>query len=198
MKLKMKIEYNGDLSLYTCPTVLVTSRSKVDNVLTVSWAGIASSHPEYVTIAINTKRLSNSIIRDSMKFCINIPNSSLISQVDYCGTFSGREVDKFSACGFKKTYYNNDYIIIDQCQMHLICSVKSIICLGSHDLFVAEVNQKLIDTSISSIHDDADPIIYFRPNYYRINKEKIGEYGFTKQPFNIFFDKYTVEKMSND
>ena len=140
---KMINEYTGDLLLYPCPVVLVTSKDNtVENVFTVSWAGIASSHPEYITIAINPKRSSHSIIQKSEKFCVNIPNSNLISEADYCGSISGREIDKFQICKFTKTYYNSDYVLIDQCPMHLTCEVVSIVKLGSHDLFIAKVTHK--------------------------------------------------------
>ena len=96
-------EYNGDLLLAPCPTVLVTAKhGDIENVLTVSWTGIASSHPEYVTISINPKRFSHKIILNSKKFCISIPSFDLIDAVDFCGNNSGRDVDKFVACGFTK------------------------------------------------------------------------------------------------
>lgn len=180
----MKSEYTGNLLLYPCPVVLVTSKDNaVENVFTVSWAGIASSHPEYITIAINLKRFSYSIIQKSKKFCVNIPNSSLIYEVDRCGSISGCDTDKFQICKFKKTYYNSDYILIDQCPVHLICEVESIVKLGSHDLFVAKVTHKLIDSHISNIYQDIDPIVYFRPNYYQIGKDKIGYYGYTAKEY---------------
>lgn len=176
----MKSEYTGNLLLYPCPVVLVTSKDNTaENVFTVSWTGIASSHPEYITIAINLKRFSHSIIQKSKKFCVNIPNSNLINEVDYCGSISGRDADKFQLCKFTKTYYNSDYILINQCPVHLICDVTSIVKLGSHDLFIAKVSHKLIDSHLSNIYEDVDPIVYFRPNYYQICKEKLGYYGYT-------------------
>ena len=76
-------KYNGELLLAPCPTVLVTAKhGDIENVLTVSWTGIASSHPEYVTISINPKRFSHKIILNSKKFCISIPGSDLIDAID--------------------------------------------------------------------------------------------------------------------
>jgi flavin reductase (DIM6/NTAB) family NADH-FMN oxidoreductase RutF len=104
----------------------------------------------------------------------------MIYEVDYCGSVTGREIDKFTKCGLKKSYYDSDFVLIDQCKFHLICNVETTIDLGSHDLFVAKVLHKLIDTTVVDIHLDADPIIYFRPNYYQINKNNLGYYGFSK------------------
>lgn len=176
----MKISFNNELSLYPCPTVLVTTKlESIENVLTVSWAGIASSHPEYVTIAINTKRYSHDLIMNSKKFCINIPNTNLIKEVDCCGVLSGKQINKFDYCHFSKYYYQSDYILIEQCPIHLICELMQVIQLGSHDLFIAIVKDKLIDDFIKDIHNEIDPIVYFRPNYYKLNKDSFGYYGYT-------------------
>ena len=178
----MKTRLNNELSLYPCPTVLVTSKlESIENVLTVSWAGIASSHPEYVSIAINLKRYSHFLIENSKKFCINIPNSNIIEQVDCCGNLSGKNINKFDFCKFDKIYYQSDYILIEQCPVHLVCDVTQMINLGSHDLFIARITDKLMDTDIEYIHNEIDPIVYFRPNYYRINKDSLGFYGYSKQ-----------------
>lgn len=175
-------KYKGEFLNAPCPTVFVTSKlADVENVLTVSWTGIASSHPEYVTIAINTKRFSHKIIFESKKFCISIPSYDLIESVDYCGSNSGRDVNKFEACGFTKKYIS-DYVLIEQCKFHVLCEVINIIELGSHHLFVAKVIDKyLSEDSFDDIHGSLDPIAYFRPFYYRLAAENCGFYGFTKK-----------------
>lgn len=177
--MKDKDNFYGELLMYPCPTILVTSKCEsVEDILTVSWSGIASSHPEYITIAINRKRFSYNLIRTSMKFCANIPNMDLIHEVDYCGSVSGRSIDKFQSCGLIKEYYE-DYISVKQCPMSILCEVETIVELGSHDLFVGKVMQKLINRDIKDLHGNLDPIVYFRPNYYRLNKMKMGYYGFS-------------------
>lgn len=170
----MKAKYSGEF-LLPCPVVLVTSKQgQIENVFTVAWAGVASSHPEYITIAINPKRFSHSIIEKSKQFCINVPNVELLEKVDMCGIYSGREVDKFEMCGFTRRYYN-DYILLEECPFHILCEVESIVRLGSHDLFVSRVIEKYSDTAQTLY-----PIIYYRPHYHRLEKESLGFYGFTK------------------
>lgn len=177
----MLTKYTGELLLTPCPTVLVTSKyNDIENVLTISWTGIASSHPEYVTVSVNTKRYSYDIIQKSKKFCINIPSINLINAVDFCGSNSGRNVDKFAACGFSKKYVS-DYILIDQCKMYILCEVESIVDLGSHHMFIAKVINKYLNIdAIDHIHESISPIVYFRPYYYGLEKNNIGYFGFTK------------------
>lgn len=178
----MITKYTGELLLTPCPTVLVTSKhNDVENVLTISWAGIASSHPEYVTISVNPKRYSYLPILKSKKFCINIPDFSLINAIDFCGNWSGRDIDKFSACGFSKQYVS-DYILIEQCQMQILCDVIQIIELGSHHLFIAKVIEKYINVKPQdNIYDSLNPIVYFRPYYHKLDKQNLGSYGYTKK-----------------
>ena len=171
--------YDGNLLLTPCPTVLVTAKHNgVENVFTVSWAGIASSHPEHVCIAINKTRLSYSIIKESKKFCISIPSEDLLQAVDYCGSHSGKDVDKFAKCNLNKEYID-DYILIKECSMHILCDVVQIVDLGSHHLFIAKVTEKYIDDTIEKeIHNKLHPIAYYRPFYYKLEKLN-AYYGYT-------------------
>lgn len=180
----MKTTFLSNLSLYPCPVVLVTSKHKQkENVLTVSWAGIASSNPEYITIAINPKRFSYLMILESEEFGINIPVAGNVEAIDFCGSHSGKNVDKFEICGFSKFY--GHYIqapLIEECPVNFECKVYNHIDLGSHVLFVARIVNKYIDDEIKmeDIHEKLNPLIYFRPNYYSLKTEKLGYYGFTK------------------
>ncbi len=178
----MSIKYTGELLLMPCPTVLVTSKKdNIENIVTISWAGIASSHPEYITISINPKRYSYDIIAKTKKFCINIPEVDLINEIDFCGNHSGRNIDKFSVCHFTKKYIN-DYVLIEQCKLHILCEVEKIVKLGSHHLFIAKVIEKYLNVdNTNNIHEYLKPVAYYRPYYYKLEENNIGIYGFTKK-----------------
>ena len=177
----MKKNLANELLLYPCPVVLVTSKHNgIENVLAVSWIGIASSHPEYITISIKPTRYSYSLILSSGVFTVNIPNSDLLKSADYCGTFSGRNTNKFADCGF--TCINGkciDVPMIDECPINIECIVHQTLDLGSHTLIVGKVVGKYIDENISlhELHESLNPVVYFRPNYYNISKNLLGVYG---------------------
>ena len=173
-------KYDGNLLMAPCPTVLVTSKlGKTENVLTIAWAGIASSHPEYVSISVNKKRFSHDIICNSRKYCINIPSNELLYGVDYCGSVSGRMVDKFKKCRFEKIIIN-DYVLIEQCKLCILCFVEHVIDLGSHTLFVAKVVEKYSNFELGGCFCDyVKPIAYCRPFYHRIESSALGSYGFS-------------------
>lgn len=177
----MKKKLDNDLLLYPCPVLLITSKYKnMENVFTVSWAGIACSHPEYITISIKPSRFSYSIIKQSGYFAANIINKKLLSIADYCGTFSGKNHDKFAECDLTKIPSQMiDVPLIEECPINIECHVEQIIKLGSHDLFIGKVLCKLIDSNIDTqnMHSMLNPISYFRPNYYALDNNCLGSYG---------------------
>lgn len=184
----IKKDLINDLLLYPCPVVLVTSKNNdIENVLTVSWAGIASSHPEYIAISIKTNRLSHGLILCSRAFTVNIPNDSLLKKVDYCGTFSGRDTNKFDDCGFTRLSGKQICVsMIEECPVNIECMVYQTIELGSHTLIIGKVVGKYIDENIyiNELHKALNPVVYFRPHYYNINKVSLGLYGQMNSPKN--------------
>lgn len=178
----MKKILENDLLLYPCPVLLVTSKlDDIENVLTVSWTGIACSHPEYITIAIKPSRFSYSIIEKSGYFTANMIDEKLLNVADYCGTFSGKKHNKFKKCNLSITQGKLSNVpIINECPINIECKVEKIIELGSHNLFIGKVLDKLIDKTIDydNIHKKLKPVTYFRPNYYSINEDQpLGTFG---------------------
>ena len=124
------------------PVLLVTARDSAgqDNIITVSWAGVACTAPPMVTVSIRKSRHTHAMISATKEFVVNIPTSKQREAVEMCGTASGRDVDKFIASGLGKlpaTVVAPPLIV--ECPINLECQVRHILPLGSHDLFVAEI-----------------------------------------------------------
>jgi len=179
--IKMKKTFSHELLIYPCPIVLITSKYKnIENVLAVSWAGVASSHPEYVTISIKKSRFSHTLIMKSKVFTINMINKELLKKADYCGTYSAKSVNKFEKCGFTQLAGKHINVpMIKECPINIECSVCQTLELGSHTLIIGKVIGKFIDSNIyiDKLYESLDPVVYFRPNYYSINKTLLGTYG---------------------
>lgn len=180
-KSKMKEILRDELLLYPCPVLLITSKfGDKENVFTVSWSGIACSHPEYITISVKPTRYSYDLICNSGFFTANIINEDLLEVADYCGTFSGENHDKFKECNLTKISGKKiDVPLIKECPINIECKVENVLKLGSHHLIVARVVEKYIDGHIckTNLHEYLNPISYFRPNYYSLNKKILGVYG---------------------
>lgn len=89
------------------------------NTMTIGWglAGITWGKPVFC-VAVRFSRYTFSLLERSNKFFISVPKSNLMKkELSICGTKSGKNTDKFEACGFKKD------VIIDACDLHIECDV---------------------------------------------------------------------------
>jgi flavin reductase (DIM6/NTAB) family NADH-FMN oxidoreductase RutF len=128
--------------LFPRPVLLLSTRDGAgkDNILTVSWAGVACTKPPMVTVSVRRSRHSHTAIHRSKEFVANLPTSKQMDAIEICGTRSGKDNDKFAAAGFtKQASVVIAAPLIAECPINLECQVRQIIPLGSHDLFLAEV-----------------------------------------------------------
>ena len=128
--------------LFPRPVLLLTTRdaSGRDNLITISWAGVACTNPPMISVALRKSRHSHAAICATKEFVANIPTAKQLGQVELCGTRSGRDIDKFAATGFGKAPSTMVAApLVSQCPINLECQVRHLVPLGSHDLFVAEV-----------------------------------------------------------
>jgi len=124
------------------PVLLVSTRDAAgkDNIITISWAGVACSVPPMVTVSLRRSRHSYAAIQASKEFVVNIPTTKQVGLAEFCGSQSGKETDKFAALSLEKypaSVVNVPMIAV--CPINLECQVKHVLPLGSHDLFVAEI-----------------------------------------------------------
>lgn len=192
--MKEKVQFKGSVVLNPVPVVLITSKNKEgkENVFTVAWTGTVCTKPPMLSISIRPERLSYEYIKETMEFTVNLPNISMTKQVDYCGVRPGRKFDKIKEMNFTmKKGTNVDVSYIDQCPVAIECKVKSIIPLGTHDLFIAEVVGSHIDSDLidekGKIHfEEADLITYCHGEYFKMDTEAIGKFGYSvaKKPIH--------------
>lgn len=180
-----KISFKGSAMLNPVPAVLITCCNKLGyvNVFTVGWIGTACTRPPMITAAIRPERLSYEYIKETGEFVVNLPSKELTRKVDYCGVRSGRQVDKINEMGFTLEQCASVSVpSIKECPISLECRVSSIVPLGSHDLFIAEilkvqVEEHLIDKN-GKIHlEKADLISYSHGEYYALPVKSLGKFG---------------------
>lgn len=127
------------------------------NILTLAWVGVVNSEPPMVSIAIRPGRHSYNIVKDTGEFVVNVPRESQAEMVDACGTLSGRNVNKFSE--FNLTPLKGELKqapAIFQCPISLECVVRQVLPLGSHHLFLGEVQNVLVDEAICDAKGNVD------------------------------------------
>jgi len=172
--------------LFPLPAVMVSCQEegKRPNIITLAWVGVVCSEPPMVGISIRKNRYSFDIIKESKEFVINIPRGGLLKAVDFCGTTSGKDVDKFAECGLtpmKGTKVNAP--LIEECPVNLECVVRQIPDLGSHCLFIGEIVATHVDSEYLNEKEEPDvgkmKLFCYCPkaHEYRAVSEVLAEYG---------------------
>lgn len=139
MKIPEKIDLAYRFLTPGC-TILVTSAWKGEtDILTVSWQTPVSKNPPLFCIAVAREHHSHGFIGKSGAYVINVPNEYLLKEAFYCGTHSGRDVDKFAET--KLTPESGDRVEaphIRECVAYIECRVRSAYDVGDHTLFIGE------------------------------------------------------------
>lgn len=181
-----KREFPPKTWLTPLPAVLVSSSDSTGkpNIVTVAWCGIVCSKPAMLGISLRPATHSHGIIKASGVFVVNVPGMDLARVVDFCGSVSGREVDKFAAA--KLTPLPGTKVsapLIAQCPLNIECRVTQVLELGLHHLFLAEIIAVHADEEIVDGEGrlkDFFPLA-FRPELWGYSSvgEALGGYGFS-------------------
>jgi flavin reductase (DIM6/NTAB) family NADH-FMN oxidoreductase RutF len=122
------------------------------------------------------------LIADAGEFVVNVPGAGQVGIVDYCGHVSGRDVDKWAACGLTPVAGTKvDTPFIAECPVALECVVSHRLSLGSHDLFIGEVVAVQVDESVLDDHgridyERAGPLAFVGGYYYGLG-DLLGRFG---------------------
>src|SRR3990170_642240 len=125
--------------------VLLVSQGKegFPNVMAIGWGtiGIVWRKPAFCVL-VRPSRYTYKLIEETGEFTVNIVPPQLKEVVQYCGTVSGRDYDKFkekqlTAIPSKKVKTP----IIKECILHFECRV-----VNKNDLIPSELEKSIIDT----------------------------------------------------
>ncbi len=166
-----------------CPLVVGGTMEKADT-LAVAWINIVSSTPPTIAMGLRESRNTLELIHATGTFTVNIPSASLAAEVDYCGTATGRKVDKFAVTGL--TLRPSSLIetpIIEQCPFNLECRVTQEVEVGSYRVVFGEIVEAHADTAVLTDPDGdqvdlgkLDPLVYIAGvREYRRLGEKVAD-----------------------
>ncbi len=72
------------------------------NTMTIGWAAIGYAWRKPVMmVMVRDSRHTFGIIEKAADFTVSVPSGDMKKEIAFCGTKSGREVDKFGACGLQ-------------------------------------------------------------------------------------------------
>ena len=168
------------------PAVMVSCarRGEKPNIVTLAWVGTVNSEPPMCSVSVRKERFSHDIIRDSGEFIINLVGEEQLKATDFCGVKSGRDTDKFAACGLTPAAVPGFAApAIGECPLYLACRVASVQELGSHDLFLGRIERvgvkpDLMDEAGRIDYSKAKLIAYNHGNYYALG-QALGFFGYS-------------------
>ncbi len=183
----MKQSWKPGTMIYPLPAVLIScgETEEEQNLFTVAWTGTVCTNPPMCYISVRPERHSYEIIKRTGEFVINLTTAKLARATDWCGVRSGRDYDKFAEMGLTaETAAVVKAPVVAESPVAIECRVKQIIPLGSHDMFLADVVNVLVDEEYINPEtgklelERADMITYSHGEYFRLG-EAIGHFGWS-------------------
>ena len=157
------------------------------NLLAVGAVSHACIDPPMLGIAIGHSRYSYEVISRSDGFVVNSPSEDQAEIVDYCGSVSGREIDKFRECGLTplpSTKISSPGIL--EFPLNIECAIRKSVNLGSHSFYFGEIVAVHCDESILDDDGNIDkqkfrPMSAFLDSYWSLG-DSIIDFGSTRHP----------------
>lgn len=182
-----KINWKPGNMVYPLPAALISCGETADeyNLITISWTGTLCTNPPMCYISVRPERHSYGIIKRTGEFVINLTTKELARATDWCGVKSGRDFDKFKETGLtpgKASIVSCP--IVEESPVSVECKVKEIVPLGSHDMFIADIVNVIVEDKYIDEESEAfslflsGPIAYSHGNYFTLG-EKIGRFGWS-------------------
>ncbi len=110
-------------------------------ITTVAWHMPVSNQPKLLSFALANKRYSLELIKESQCFCVNVPEFKMLDTVVFCGTYSGRNVDKCKEANVTVCPCPTiDGFYINECAAYIECRLYSMIEAGDHTIVIGNVS----------------------------------------------------------
>ena len=166
--------------LFPMPVVLIGANiNGKPNFETLAYVGIVESTPPMISISSYETHYTNIGIKENGTFSVNTPTEDIIEATDFCGLYSGKEVDKSEI--FEVFYGDLETApMITQASLNLECKVLKTIDTKeisgadeSHEIFIGQIEQAYADTNYLT---DEKPdirklksLLYSSKNYWKLS-----------------------------
>jgi flavin reductase (DIM6/NTAB) family NADH-FMN oxidoreductase RutF len=134
--------------------------------MAVGWSTPVSHNPWMMSISVHPSRYTHKIIDETREFTVNIPTTELTNEMQYCGEYSGEDVDKFKELNLtpvkgKKVKCPS----IKECIAYLECKVTQQFITGDHTTFIGKIIYAEAEEDLIKINTDTRtiPDRYFDP-----------------------------------
>ena len=182
----MKVNWKPGTMIYPLPAVMVSCGSTPEeyNIITISWTGTICTNPPMCYISVRPQRHSYEIIKRTGEFVINLTTAELARATDWCGVRSGRDYNKFEQMGLS---IGEAAVVaapvVEASPISIECRLKQIIPLGTHDMFIAEVVNVVVDEQYLDEKGKFDMVraglmAYSHGEYFTLGRS-LGHFGWS-------------------
>lgn len=110
------------------------------NIIALGWVMPTSGEPPMCAISVGLTRYSHALLEQVPEFVLAFPAEDMTAAVLYCGTRSGREVDKFREAGLTALRASEVRPpLIGEAVTNLECRVASTLRTGDHTIFAGQI-----------------------------------------------------------
>jgi len=147
----MKKSLGAKTIAYPTPVFAVGTYDKdgKPNIMTAAWAGICSTKPASIAVALRSATYSHGNIFERKAFTISIPSEQYAKETDYIGIASGKNTDKFETAAL--TPVKSDLVdapYVKEFPVILECRLLHVLDLGLHTQFIGEILDVKADESV--------------------------------------------------
>lgn len=156
----MKKSLGGKTLLFPTPTLLVGTYDpkKQPNLMVAAWGGLCCGQPPCVAVALRKATYSYACIMDKKAFTVGVASQDKMAEADYCGIYSGRDGNKFTASGL--TPVQSDLVdapYAAESPLVLECRLLHTLEIGLHTQFIGEIVNVLAEEAV--LGQDGQPDI---------------------------------------
>ena len=131
-----------NLLLPYLPVLVGTTVGGKPNYITIALVGWLCY--DAISVSVGHNQYSNAGIRENRTFSINQPSAKMVKELDYCGIYSGRKVDKSAL--FENFYGTLETApMIKECPVNIECRVVQTMERPVHTVFIGEVAEVYFD-----------------------------------------------------
>ncbi|HHQ4309165.1 flavin reductase family protein [Serratia fonticola] len=160
------------------------------NIITLCFTTTCSYKPAMLAISIEDRNYSYKLAVVASEMVLAVPGESLAEETMSCGFFSGRDVDKFSQCGFTKEVMPNVSIPgICEAIANIEIKIVNRVVTGDHITLFGEVvgyhlNESNIERNLLAI----GPNILGYELLVKKGMHRLGVIAGGKKNYSDFFD----------
>ncbi len=129
--------------------VTALNKNQEPNIVPISLITSTEIPPPIVTIYVHPERFTHDCLLLSKEFVLNLPSINLAREVSFCGTTTGRTVNKFRETGLTPTKSEEVKAPrIEECIAHIECKLVNYFRTELHTIFVGDVVSRHVNEDI--------------------------------------------------